>query len=61
MQTIAIKCSDNAYAHILYLSKADMQDMQNPPKAKVDFSAFKIDSFKEIDPVKYQRRLRGEW
>ncbi len=74
MQTIAIKCSDSAYEHVLYLlknlPKSDILDIkissvaadtQNPPKAKIDFSAFKVDSFKGIDPVEHQRQIRDEW
>ena len=31
------------------------------PKDKIDFSNFKIDSFKDINAVKYQKVLRNEW
>jgi len=31
------------------------------PKDKIDFSNFKIDSFKDINAVKYQKVLRDEW
>lgn len=27
----------------------------------VDFSQYKIDCFKHIDPVKFQREIRDEW
>jgi len=27
----------------------------------LDFSAFKVDSFKEIDGLEYQKKIRDEW
>ncbi|HHB95410.1 MAG TPA: hypothetical protein ENK88_09760 [Campylobacterales bacterium] len=27
----------------------------------LDFSAFKVDSFKEVDGLEYQKKIRDEW
>lgn len=32
----------------------------NKPQ-EIDFSAFKIESFKKIDGLKYQKEIRDEW
>jgi len=32
-----------------------------PIKDGLDFSAFKVESFKEIDGLEYQKKIRDEW
>jgi uncharacterized protein YdhG (YjbR/CyaY superfamily) len=32
-----------------------------PRRDGLDFSTFKVDSFKEIDGLEYQRKIRDEW
>ena len=31
------------------------------PQEGLDFSSFKVDSFKDIDGLEYQNRIRDEW
>ena len=30
-------------------------------KEGLDFSSFKVDSFKELDGLEYQKKIRNEW
>jgi len=32
-----------------------------PTKDDLDFSAFKVESLKEIDGLEYQKKIRNEW
>jgi hypothetical protein len=39
-----------------------VEDIDNKPiDTKIDFSSFKIDSFKNINPLEFQRQARDEW
>ena len=30
-------------------------------KKELDFSSFKVDSFKDVDGLEYQKKIRDEW
>ena len=36
-------------------------DISNKKENSIDFSSIKIDSFKNIDGMEYQKQLRDEW
>jgi len=72
MKTIKLKVNESAYEHLMFLLRnlgsADVQVVEEYDKdtsdtlKPIDFSKFKIDSFKKIiDPVQWQQDLRNEW
>lgn len=45
---------------IIDTKKTSMDTVEDSKKA-LDFSSFKVDSFKNIDGLEYQKSMRDEW
>ena len=37
------------------------EPLSDPSDNGLDFSSFKVDSFKDIDGLEYQKKMRNEW
>jgi len=46
---------------IIENSRETFKPTLEPKKEGLDFSSFKVDSFKEIDGLEYQKKIRNEW
>ncbi len=42
-------------------NKESFKPLSKSKQKGLDFSSFKIDSFKELDGLKYQKKIRDEW
>jgi len=60
MHKIELQVDDSIYEYIMFLLK-NLKVKGLDIKEDIDFSKYKIDSFKEIDPLKYQQKIRNEW
>jgi len=61
MRVIEIKIdNDTLYKKIISFLKSLHISFEVKEK-ELDFSKYKIDAFKNIDAVKYQREIRDEW
>lgn len=75
MHNINLQVEDNIYQNIMFLlnnlnlSGLKIQEENslntldfNKSKKTIDFSAYKIESFKKLDdPVEWQKKTRDEW
>jgi hypothetical protein len=63
MRVIEIKIeNDNLYRKIVsFLKSLKITFAEKEIKDEIDFSKYKINSFKNIDSVSYQREIRDEW
>jgi len=46
---------------IISNSKKNIERTTEPIDEGLDFSSFKVDSFKSIDGLEYQKQIRDEW
>ena len=46
---------------IISNSKKNKEPSSDPFNNGLDFSSFKVDSFKNIDGLEYQKQIRDEW
>jgi hypothetical protein len=42
-------------------SQKNTESSPHTPNDTLDFSSFKVDSFKDIDGLTYQKQIRDEW
>jgi hypothetical protein len=62
MHTIKLKIDDSIYNYIMFLLKnLKVKGLEIEEEENIDFSKFKIDSFKKLDPIKFQKEIRDEW
>ena len=61
MRVIEIKIdNDNLYQKIISFLKSLHISFEVKEK-DIDCSKYKIDAFKDVDAIKYQREIRDEW
>jgi len=54
--------NEQVYQNIMFFLKhLNVDGLKIKEEQKLDFSDYKIDSFKNLDPVKFQNELRDEW
>ena len=57
--------NEQLFEKILWLLNSFKDDgleiIENSREKGLDFSSFKIESFKELDGLEYQKKMRDEW
>jgi len=62
MKIIEIKIeNESLYNKLISFLKSLKLSFEIKEKDELDFSKYQIKSFKNIDPISYQRKLRDEW
>ncbi|TXK98237.1 hypothetical protein BMR07_05175 [Methylococcaceae bacterium CS1] len=70
MHRITLNVQDNRLAQVMQVLKQLPENtieviknevIQDTGENEFDFSAVKIEAFKKVDPVEWQRKIRDEW
>lgn len=70
MHTVQLKLDDSIYSNVMFLlNNLNLKGLEIKEKfddkekehTNIDFSNYKIKSFENIDPLKFQQKLRDEW
>ena len=70
MHRITLNVQDNRLTQVMQVLKQLPENtievitnevIQDTRANEFDFSAVKVEAFKEVDPVEWQRKIRDEW
>lgn len=69
MHTLTLSVQDDIYSQLMHTIKSlgkidiieDKQIASNDSDNLLDFGAYQVTAFNNVDPVSYQRAMRDEW